>query len=55
MLRATGNIWSTEFVRNEENYNKQEVMGMEEERINLIAKCARLEHDIEFLKRLDKV
>ena len=37
LLRDTGNFWSAELVRNEENYNKQELMSLEEERISLIA------------------
>jgi len=55
MLRDTGNFWTTEVVRNEENYDKQEVMGLEEERISLISQCAKLEHDIKFLRRMDKL
>ena len=55
MLGDTGNFWSAEVVRNEDIYDRQEVMGLEDEKIELIYQCAHLEHDIDFLRRLDKL
>ena len=31
------------------------MIGLEDEKIELIAQCAKLEHDIDFMKRLEKV
>ena len=54
MLSGTHNFWTRDVERNEKNYEKQEVMGLEQTRIELISQCAKLEHEIEFLNKLDK-
>lgn len=36
MLEETGNFWSAEVVQNEENYDRQDVLGLEDEKLELI-------------------
>ena len=40
MLGETGNFWSAEVVQNEANYDRQDVMGLEDEKLELIHQCA---------------
>ena len=54
-MKGTQNFWIKDVQRNEENYERQEVIGLEQEKLELMATCAKLEHDIAFMKRLDKV
>ena len=55
LMKGTQNFWIQDVQRNEENYERQEVIGLEQEKLELMATCAKLEHDIAFMKRLDKV
>ena len=54
-LKGTQNFWIKDVQQNEDNYDRQEMIGLEDEKIELIAQCAKLEHDIDFMKRLQKV
>ena len=49
MLKGTHNFWTKDVQRNEESYDRQEVRGLEDEKRDLIAQCAQLEHEIAFL------
>ena len=37
MLQDTHNFWTKDLARNEDNYERQEVISLEDERIELIA------------------
>ena len=55
LLQETHNIWSKDVERSEQTYDRQELIALEDEKFDLITQCAQLEHDVEFLKRLNKL
>lgn len=40
MLQGTHNFWTKDVERHEETYDRQELMGLEDEKLDLIAQCA---------------
>lgn len=55
MLNGTQNQWIKDVQRNEGKYDRQEVISLEQEKVDLMAQCAKLEHDISFMNNLQKV
>lgn len=52
MLNGSRNHWYKDEERNEDTYDRQEVLSLEQERLDLISQCAKMEHEIAFMKRL---
>ena len=55
MLNGTQNSWNKEEEIIDQTYDKQEVLSLEQERLDLMAQCAKMEHDIAFMKKLEKL
>lgn len=54
-LNGTQNFWIKDVQKNEENYELQEIYSLEQEKLELLGQCAKLEHDITFMKLLFRV
>ena len=55
LLKGTRNFWNRDEEKIEKIYDRKDVIDLEQEKIQLIAQCTKLEQETDFLSKLYKL